>query len=347
MNNGVNGPAPVTASQFNPKPTGATATGTQTPAPAPAVVTPTPAPAPAVQTTSEVESLRAKLAEAEQREVSEKKTRIVESRQWQREKLTMGEKLSRADKYDRLTKLAGADKLAAARELFGDNALQALNELAANGGAPTAAGAAMMAEQAAKDAVDQLRAEQAEKDRVAQDAQKQAEATDRQQASAEGAMYFENVGIKDFPLLKALGDKTKVGNVLLAQFTPAEMARYRQAMAVDDVDARVAMMKTVAARLESTMYQVAELAAADEKYAPKLREKLTPAQKAANNSPVVAGKPPQQSQQEQTQPQGRRSLSNDMTGSTPPNAPEVLSDDERMKRAIAKYHEAVAAKKKA
>jgi hypothetical protein len=345
--NGVGGPSPVTPSQFTPKsgtsaPVNGTATTTQPPAPA--VTTPA--------VPSEVEQLKAKLAEAEKREGTLKREVVVGRTQWQREreqqKQTFAEKLKDADWAARIRKLAAGDKLGVVRELFGEKGLEELNTLAANGGAPTAASVADAIEQAERRAEEKFKQQQAEQQKQAEESERQAFETDVQTARSEAALLFEHKGA-DYPLLAEFGDKEAVGRALANNLTRAELDRYRAALKVGDTEARIGIMRAVAERVEARAFALAEKAFGTEKYAPKLREKLTPAQKPGNPSPVVKSSQPQsqQSPSSQSLSQGRRSLSNDLTGSTPPDAPTSLTDDERMRRALAKYEEALAAKGKA
>jgi hypothetical protein len=347
--NGISGPSPVVPSQFTPK-NGTAApvngTPTQTATPAPAVVTPA---AP-----SEVEQLKAKLIEAEKREVTLKREAITTRRQAEREreqqKLSFGEKLKAADQYARLQKLSQADKLAAARELFGEKALEELNTLAANGGAPTAASVAHDADQREKRILEEIDAREQKRANEQREASQRAEAA-RLRAHAAQASEFAKTATTDFPLL-AWRAKTpeRIAQVILQRQISEHADTAQRDPETNEVvvPGRMLSFKEAAELIEADLYAIGEQTAAVEKYAPKLREKLTLPKTPGNHSPVAAvAAQSQQSPLPQSLSQGRRSLSNDLTGSTPPDAPEFLSDDERLKRSIAKYHEAMAAKGKA
>jgi hypothetical protein len=338
MNN-VGGPAPVTPSQFNPKPNGATSTA-QTPTPQPATQTATPEPKAATQTQaapSEVETLRAKLQEAEQREVQEKRTRITERRQWEREKLTFGEKLKLADEYSRLRSEARINKRAVAEKLWGEKWHEELNTEMANGGAlsPEAVQAAL--DERDRRAEEKMKAAQAEQQKAADEArQRRIDAQVR--AFTSSAVEFAKTSAKDYPIFEQFKTPERIGGALVQRVRDVHDAttKYDEEGNVV-VPGKIISLKEAAELIEKDLLGIARAAVGAEKY----RGELTPERASGTVSGVAAAQQPQSSQSppSQSQQQGR----NDMTGSTRPNAP-ILTDEERRQAAIKKYYEALAAR---
>lgn len=336
------GPAPVVPSQFSPKVNGVAAP------PTPEVVKPPPAaPAP-----SEVETLRAKLAEAEGREVKEKRERITGQRQWEREKQSFGEKLKLADEYARLKREAGVNPGAAAKALWGEKWHEHLNTVQANGGAPTAESVALEIERAEERATAKAQADQQQRDKAAQEAQQRRLDVQLRAFNAEAVEYAKS-SAKDYPLFARWKTPERIADMLVGRIRAEHDATVQRDPETNDVirPGRVMSFKEAADAVEADMVALAEEAAAHEKYQERVRSKLTPPKSPGNHSPVVAApsskSESQQSPSSQSSQQGRRSLSNDLTGSTRPDAPENLTDAERMRRALAKYNEALAAKGKA
>lgn len=317
---------------------------TQTGTPPPATngaTTQTQQPAPAVQTPSEAQALKAQLAEAEKREVQLKRELVVGRQQAAREreqqKLSFGEKLKAADEYERLRKTATVDKLSAAKALLGENFLEELNQQAANGGAPTAASLQNALERVREDTLREVDARTQKLEQAQQERETKAEKTARAHLTDETAFFYEQVAA-EFPIFEALGDAKRVGEVLASHINGPVFTRFRQALASGDADTRAAIYRQVASNVETMMLGIADKAVSHEKYQPKFREKLTPAQKSGVVPPSSQSLPPSQSSQSQL-PQGRRSLNNDIaTGNTPPlEEPKRETDDERRRRLVEKY----------
>lgn len=336
------GPSPVVPSQFNaPKPNGATAPVT----PAPEVVKP-----PVAQAApSEVESLRARLAEAERREVTEKKTRITETRQWQREKQTFSEKLKAADAYERLKRTASVNKMAAAKELFGEKWHEELNMQAANGGAPTAESIALEMERTEERALEKFKAQQAEERKAQQ------EAADRQTqqrlaAHTSQAVEFAKSTAAEYPIFEQFKSPERAAGAIVQRQRDVYESTTKRDPETGQVlvSGRVMTFKEAADAVEADLEEIAATAVKYPKYADKLRSKLT-APAAVGTVPVASSSSQSQQQQaQQKQSEGRRSLSNDMTGSNLASAaPTFETDEQRRERSIKKYYEALESKGKA
>lgn len=306
--------------------------GTHAPAPLASATTVTPDP---------TLQLKEQLKKAEGERDLMKREKIVERRQWENEKKTFGEKLKLADEYARLQKEAGVNAPAVAKRLWGDKWLEHLNTIAANGGAPTAESVA--AEMDRRE--EQLRKEFADKEAAAeqsrQDAAREAENNDKQRIFGDAAAAIDALP-DEYPIFSQLGDKERAAQVIAAQLTHAEFARYRSALHSQDVDACAKIMRGAMDRLETQMISIAEKAAEHKKYQERLSARLTPSKTAGTVPPVVKSQSqtsqPSQSQQSQSQP-GRRTLSNDLTGSTPGDASKYRTDEERRAAALARYAE--------
>lgn len=317
------GPSPVVPSQFTAKPS-------VTPTPAPATVTPTPTPAPAI--VSETDTLRAKLAEAERREVLEKRTRVTEKRQWERERLGFGEKLKLADKYARLEKLAAIDKAAAARELLGEKYLEDLNTVAANGGAPTAASIQLELDRRDQEREQKARQQQEEQQRAQQEAREKARQAQLKAFHGEAA-EFAKANSAEYPIFSRFSSPESLANALVQRIRLEHDSTVQRDEETGAVlrPGRLMSFKEAAEAVEADMLAIAEAGVSHAKYRDRLAPKLTPAKPAG----TVVEKPKPPSPQSQTSPQGQTS-----TGSSTLQRP--LTDEELREKAIAVYHKTIA-----
>ncbi len=305
-------------------------------APKAAPVAPTPAPE-----APEVAAARTALAKAEklQADINKKtKEQIAERRRWDGEKKTFGEKLKAADEFAKLKSQAKLNPTAFLKSVYGDNYYDTLVESKINGNAPTADTVALELERMEERIEAKYAAREAERAKQADESQTRAVAQARRQLSAEAAEFWK-ANDKDYPVFHKLGDESAVAN-MLSQRIEAEYNRTTQRDEAGEVlrDGRVMTMKEAADALEADILAIVDEAASHEKYQPKLRERLQP-QKPSGS--LVRPQPQTQPSQQQPQSsqQTRRTLSNDLTGSTPGRSPPV-SDADRLARSIAAYNAA-------
>ncbi len=302
-----------------------------TSAPAPAAAPPSATPDPTVQLREQLKKLEG------ERDLAKRET-VVGRRQWDAEKKSFGEKLKLADEYARLKRDAGINPQAAARSLWGDKYLDLLNTVAANGGAPTAESVALEIERAEERAVQRLEARDAAAKKAQQEATQKAEIDDRNLMRGDAAVAYEALA-DEYPVFAELGDKSRVGQIVVSQMDSLTFNRYRAALRSSDTETCATLMRSALDKLEGQMLAIAERAAGHDKYRAKLSEKLTPPKTPGNTSPVVKSQPHASQQTQQPSQQGRRTLSNDLTGSTPGDAPKYRTDGERKAAALAKYAE--------
>lgn len=319
--------APVTPTPKN---------GATTPAQQP-VVPPAQSAPPPDATQAELKTWQEKAQKAEAIAAQKTREEIVNRRKWETEKKTFGEKLKSADEYERLRRDAKVSPVRAVSALLGvpaTKALELLNTVAANGDAPTAESVAQAF--ADQEAAMEAKFAKREEDAKAQRETQQREATEKDfgtlSVEAEG---FVKALLEDYPAFKKMGDAKFVGSLLAQriQATPA-FARYRGALQYADAETRVAIMKQAAEGLEAQALSLGMGLVEFDKYKGKFQEKLTPAKPAGTVPPVV--KSSQASSQGSSQSsQPRRTLGNDLTGSTPGDAPKFRTEEERIKAARA------------
>lgn len=286
-----------------------------TPKAAPAAAAVVPAAAPAKS--PEVVAMEAKLAE------TERKHRIMLQRQ--SEKLTgeakkeregLGPKLARLAEFEKQEAAAKINKSAYAKAKWGDDWYEQLTNEKINGGAPTAdVVASEMAKMEEKfEARLRERDEQAEKARA--DAELQSVAQSRREQESLASEFWGSVS-KDFPLVEGLGTPEEVSKELARrreQHYDSTSKRDESGRLI--VHGQILPLQKVVELWEGQLVKLAERAAGHEKYAEKFRPK-----------PAVAA--PKDVGQ-------RRTLSNDLTGSTPARSAPA-NDVERRARAIAAF----------
>lgn len=286
---------------------------------------------------AELESYKQKLQAAEAEALKWKRTTVVEKRQWEREKLGFGDKLKAADEWLRVQREAGVSPLTVAKRLWGDKAIEYLNTVAANGGAPTAEAVALEMEK--RD--ERLRGEFAEREAKTKREQEERVTTAERN---DGAALLRDAGAayeyleSEYPLFASLGNKQHIAQVVASQLAGPAWARYRAALASGDIDECAGLMRGAFDKLEKQLMGIAEKALGAEKYKATLAERLT-GKPGAGNIPSAV-KPSQsmsQGSQAQSKSQPRQTLSNDLTGSTQGKTSGYRSDAQRMADALAKY----------
>ena len=212
---------------------------------------------------------------------------------------------------------------------LGDKWHESINEMVANGGAPTAN--IMQLE------LQKIREENDAKWKARDDAEAAARESGKTQATeqarrsifADAAAFYRATG-KEFPILAELGSETAVARTI-AQRIESEFHRTTELDADGNVlrGGKVLTPAEAAELIEADVLKWTRAAGSHEKYKAKLQP--PPA-----SSTVV----PSKQQQGQQQPsQVRRSLTNNITGSTSPVTPP-LSAKERRERVLAAYEAA-------
>lgn len=315
---------------------GATSAPPAAPAAKPGVQTPgqPPAPAqapPAVDHAAEL----AKLDGARRAIELKERQHVVERRKFSEEresqKKTWGEKLSRLERYEKEDREAKLNPEAFLKSKYGDNWYDTITAARVNGGVPTADVLASEIARAKEEIRSEFTEKEAQRQKEAAEQGRQAEAAARKALEGEMQDFLKSNG-KEYPVFKKLGDEGYVARLLAHRIE----AEYNRTERRDETSGRVLApgkiltTKEAADLLESDILGLAEEAAAHEKYQPKLREKLQPPKPA----PPAPGAPTQQ----------RRTLSNDLTGTTPSGRTPSTNDEERREKAIAARNSFIAAK---
>lgn len=290
-------------------------------------------------TGAELKQWQERATKAEQLAAQKTREEIINRRKYEGERKTFAEKLKLADEHAQLKKHANIDPERAAKALWGDNWYERLTAIKVNGGAPTADSIALemeTREQALRkefDERDQKRAqEQQQAEQRALDARVRNFRTELlEQVKAKGAEY--PLTAQQFKSPEAHADA--VFNFIVNEHQRStqkdedgNVVRQGRAMSFDEA----------AAALEEQLFAIADRAAGNEKYAEKLRAKLTPAKTPATLPPVVKSSPVlQQGQSSQSSQQARRTLGNDLTGSTPSAPSTYRSEEQRTADALAAY----------
>lgn len=251
----------------------------------------------------------AKKASDEKKGLGAKLKEYEELRKWRSEK-------------EREEQLANLNPTEFAKKKWGDGWYDKLMQAHTNGVPP----ADLIAAELSKMRVE-FEARLAERDEAANRATTEAKQRSveeaRQQVASECAEYFE-ASKAEYPLLETYGDAKALG-AALGRHIEAEFQRTGKLMSA----------KEAADKLEASEAARLEKAAAHEKYKTRLQEKLKPA-----TIPSAASGAPRR-----TEAAERRTLSNNLTASTPGRAPPA-SPEERLKRATEAY-EAAAGRSKA
>jgi hypothetical protein len=293
-------------------------------------VTPAAAPAPVVDAPKTV-------SEEEYRKLRIDRDRIVKAkitkeREWLTKEKDYGEKAGRLAEYEKNHQNAKLNVPAYLQSLYGDNWYDTVVEAKLSGVSP----ANLMAGE-----IQKLREEMTEKlsakdkaiERSQHESQTRAVDQARRQLSAEASSFYES-NMNEYPIFAKFGDAKSIANTL-AQRIEAEYHRSTQLdPETHEVlrDGRVMTVKEAADALENELVALAEEAASHEKYRGKLTAKLTPPKTPA----TVPSKSQQPLSEVAQKPQQRRTLSNQITGST--QEPKAkLSLNERRAKALAAF----------
>ncbi len=285
--------------------------------------------APAGPTPEQVKADLAKL-EMSRRDIEKKERQhVVERRKFsaerEAEKKTWGEKLSRLDSLEKAHAQAKMNPEAFLKSVYGDAWYDTVVSAKLNNGVPTADVLASEIAKVEEKLEQKLAAKEAEREKQASEHRAQAAQHARRQLHAEAGQFWEQSG-KDFPVVETLGDARQVADIL-AKRIEATYHRTTQRDEQGNVvrDGQIISLKQAAEALENELISIAEKAVGHEKYREKFKGPLTPAPGSGGN-----GTPKLQ----RTENQQRRTLSNDLTGSTPGRTPPA-TDEERRERALA------------
>lgn len=286
---------------------------------------PTAPPAVVVPDTGEMAKL-----DAARRDIALKERQhVMQVRKFSEEKKAHEASLQKVTQIEKLQAQAKLNPEAFLKSIYGDKWYDVVVESRINGVPP----AQLLADEIAK-VEEKFEKKFAERDeartKADADSQKKAIGSARRQLNLE-ALDFLKAKTSDYPIFAGLGGEVQVAQ-LLAQRIEAEYNRTEKRDAATGEllqPGRVLSTKEAADALENELLGFAEKAATSEKYRAKLQEKLQPPKQVAK----VAEKSPQRPESSQQ----RRTLSNEMTGSTPGRQPPA-SREERMQRAIAAYN---------
>jgi hypothetical protein len=277
-------------------------------------------PQPPAEPVDKLKALEAKEAEVKAREAGlTKKERIYqlerlkEAKEREGAKKSLGEKLSKLAQYEKEEREWGINPEPLLKRRLGDNYFDKLNELRVNGGAPTAQ--TLASELDARD--ERILQKIEERERTARESaekEKNDSLTSARQLVEQDATDFLDTSWDEFPVFKTYG-KPGVAKAI-AQYIEGEFTKSGKMLTAKD--AAEAIEKAEISRLQ----EVAKI----EKY----KSALTPSEKAAQTVPVANGSTPLS----RTKSVSGRTLSNDLTASTPGRTP-ARTDDERRERAIA------------
>jgi len=308
-------------------------------APAPAAVTPTAPTTPAVETKSETPAevdLAQKYRRLEAEHQRKVKEQIIERRKWDADRKTTGERLSKLAELEKRESQARLNPPAFLKSIYGDNWHEVVNESKINGVPPAdliqSEIARMRDEFEAK-----LKARDEESSRSLQAQQQQALDQARANIRMEAEEFYSASGA-EYPILERLGDKAAVARTIAQRIEHEFHATAKR----DENGAvvrqgRVLTAKEVAELIESEMLGVAEYATKVEKYKSRFAPKPPDLTSEKKSESLKLKQQPTSQQPQSSGQQPRKSLSNDITGSTRDDAPARLTPEERRQRALAAF----------
>lgn len=266
---------------------------------------------------------------------------IIERRKWSTTQKTeregLSSKLSRLQELEKREQLAKLNPAGYLHGVYGEKWADQLREVMINGVPP----ADMMASEVQR-LRDEFEQKLADKDTDRQKAE--SEASKRNVEQARRALHFEAADFykaneKDYPIFKRLGDERAVAATLAQRIESEYHRSEKRDPETNEVvlSGKVLTAKEAADLLEADLLALAEDAVSHEKYRPKFQEKLQPAKQAATvatSASNTGGVKQQVDGKQQSSSQQRRTLTNNLTASTPGRTP-ALTDAERRERALA------------
>jgi hypothetical protein len=257
----------------------------------------------------------ARLAELEKAHEQKKRELIVNRRQWENERKTLSERAAKAAEYEKREAQAKLNPPAYLKSIYGDGWYDKLVEARISGAPPAdviADELARMEEKVEKKFADR----DAARAKAEAEAQQQGQTAARRQLTAEASDFYEAKGA-EYPILETLGNAENVA-AHIAQRIEQEYHRttVRDASGALLRDANVLTSQEAADLIEKDLLAIADRAAGHDKYAGKLRERLTPAKPAvsvAGGLKVVPKSQAAKSQQAPVEPSSNRTTDSDRT----------------------------------
>lgn len=297
-------------------------TGNATPQPAPAATTQTQPPIPGES------DFTAKYKAAEAELNKRTKSHVIERRQWERERETLKQQAAKVAEFEKRESHAKTNPSAYLKSLYGENWQQLVSEAGLTGSTPA---------QLVQESMDALRAEFEAKEKAREDsAQKEREGAKSAQVEnarrslfADAATWYRSKAA-EYPLLAKLGADTVVARTI-ANRIEHEFNKTHQVDEEGNViqRGRIFSESEAADLIEAEVLDWVAEAGKHEKYKPKLQ----PSGTSTTVAPLSVKQAPEKPSA------ARRSVTNDITGSTtatkPPN-----SDKERLARSAAAFEAA-------
>lgn len=236
-----------------------------------------------------------------------------------KEREGLGQKMNRLGELEKMHAQAKLNPEAFLKGVYGDDWYDRVIAAKLNGGVPTAG---VLADEIAKveERVEAKWKARDEEAKQAADAQRQqSQANARRELQSEAAQFWK-ASATDFPVLEGLGDAGRVSALLAERIE----SHYHSTVERDEAgqlvrNGQILSMKQAAEALETQILGLAEKAVAAPKYADRFK-------------PKVAVAPAVRPHAEQP----RRTLSNDLTGSTPARSAPA-NESEKRARAIAAF----------
>ncbi len=271
------------------------------------------------------------VADAEaMRAANEKRARVyaAEQRKFADEKKGIGAKLSEYDQLKRVQAQAKLNPAAYLESLYGKDWYDRIVETKLNGGAPTADTVALEVEKVREEFSKKFEEHKSEQTKAQAEAQQQRIQSELR-AFSNQAVEFAKSNLKEYPIFERLGGEEQVGATLVQRIrTEHDRTIQREPETGAVLKAgKVLSLKEAADAVEADLIAIAETAFGHDKYRPKLTEKLKPATVAVSGGPQLR----------RTEVVERRTLSNDLTATTPGRQP-ATTDEERRQRAIAAFN---------
>lgn len=263
------------------------------------------------------------------------KEQIIERRKWDSDRKTTGERLSKLSELEKRENAARLNPPEFLKSIYGDNWHEVVNESKINGVPPAQLIQAEMAKM--RDEFEaKLRAKDEEGSKGMQAQQERQLEQARANIRLEAEDFYESSGA-EYPILERIGDKAAIARTIAARIEKEFHATARRDEEGNVLrPGKVLTTKEAAELIEGEMLEVAEAAFKAEKYKSRF----------APQPPVLTGERKSESlrvkqqptlQQQSSGQQPRKSLSNEITGSTKDEAPVRLTPEERRKRSLAAY----------
>jgi hypothetical protein len=266
------------------------------------------------------------------------KEHILERRKWDADRKTTGERLSKLAELEKRESQARLNPPAFLKSIYGDNWHEVVNESKLNGVPPADLIQSEMARMREEFEAKLRERDEGETTR-SQQQQQQALQQARNNIRLESEDFYEASGA-EYPILERLGGKSEVAQ-RIAQRIEAEFHKTTRRDESGAVlrQGRVLTPKEAAELIEGEMLSVAEAAMKAEKYKSRFAPPDLTAEKKSGSLKFT-----QKPSSPQPQPSVRKTLSNDIKGSTPDAPPVTQTPEERRKRALAAFDAARAKK---